>query len=109
MAINEATNAYYSTTYLNETNGNVVSGQKASTAIVYIWNATKNLTDVKVTIGSKVMSEVTQKSDLPTIANNGASLVVKIQTTDKNPVYTQANLNNQGGLDNWSKTAKVTP
>ena len=109
MAINEATNAYYSTTYLNETNGNVVSGQKASTAIVYIWNATKNLTDVKVTIGSKVMSEVTQKSDLPTIANNGASLVVKIQTTDNNPVYTQANLNNQGGLDNWSKTAKVTP
>ena len=55
------------------------------------------------------MSEVTQKSDLPTIANDGASLVVKIETTDKNPVFTQANLNNQGGLDNWSKTAKVTP
>ena len=100
MAINEATNDYYSYTYLNETTlGNVVNGQKGSTAARYIWEATKNLTDVKVTIGSKVMSETSSASDVPAVTSD---TTVKIETTDKAATSTTATLNSNGGLSGWS-------
>ena len=98
MAINEATNAYYSQTYLNDTNSNVTNGEKGTTAAKFIIEATKDLDDVDVTIGGSATAG--------TISGNTE---VKIQTTDKNPVYVTATLNTEGGLSKWSETKKVTP
>ena len=99
MAINEATNAYYSQTYLNDTSSNVVDGQKGTTAAKFILAATSGLEDVSVTIDNAKTA--------PTIdGTTKTSAEVKITTTDKNPVYVTATLNSEGGLSKWSETKK---
>ena len=96
MAINEATNAYYSQTYLNDTNSKVTAGRKGTTAINFIKAATSGLTDVTVTC-------------TPETTSQGTTSTVKIQTKDKNPVYVTATLDDEGGLSKWSETQKVNP
>ena len=90
MAINEATNAYYSVTYLDETISGVTGGEgnQLATAVYYIKN--------KITVPSGV-----------TITATDAGLVT-IKTTDKNPQKTTAQIDAKGGLGAWSAITDAT-
>ena len=82
MAINEATNAYYNSTYLNETDSKVVAGNQKETAKAFI-NA------------AAASSQVTDA----TISINGDKVVIK--TTDKNSKAVHATITSTGGLGSW--------
>ena len=94
MAVNEATNAYYSHTYLNEASetSTVAEGQKGTTAINFIKDATDELEDVDVTFSAE------------SITSQSATVTITITTTDNDPVKTTATLNYEGGLSTWSAT-----
>ena len=111
MAINEATNAYYSVTYAgaNEadypftndslkpgsgTNTKVVGGDAQATAINFIKDATKVSSD-----------EAKSKGEGAKVVITGSK--VQIITTDDDPVFIEATLTN-GGLSTWSATAEYT-
>ena len=80
MAINEATNAYYNSTYLNETNSKVVAGDQQATAEAFINDAKSQVTDATITITNHK---------------------VVIKTTDKKPVAVNATISSTGGLSAW--------
>ncbi len=117
MAINEATNAYYSVTYAgaNEadypftndslkpgsgTNTKVVGGDAQATAINFIKDATKVSSDEAKSKGEGAKVEIT---------GSGASTKVQIITTDDAPVFIEATLDKKGALGTWTGTAKYTP
>ena len=84
MAINEATNAYYNSTYLNETNSKVVAGDQQATAEKFIEAAASQSTEATITV------------------DTGAH-TVKIVTNDNNPKTVTANITTTGGLGTWSE------
>ena len=90
MAINEATNAYYNATYLNDTTGSgskVVQGEQDKTAVNYI-------------IAITDANDATIK-----VFNNGGTYTVQIKTTDKNPRWEVATITEKGGLGSWSSAS----
>ena len=90
MAINEATNAYYSATFLNETITGVTGGEghQLATAVYYVKN--------KITVPSSVTISVTDAG------------LITIKTTDKNPQQTTAQISAKGGLGTWSPITNAT-
>lgn len=89
MTINEATNDYYSYTYLNETalgsaTPAVAEGDKQQTAINYI-NAIPDPSDSTITI----------------VTDKNSNKCVQIATDDNNKKYVYSVINTNGGLDGW--------
>ena len=89
MAINEATNAYYNATYLNDTGSGskVVQGEQDKTAVNYILA----ITDA---------DDATIK-----VFENGGTYTVQIKTTDKNPRWEVATITEKGGLSSWTSAS----
>ena len=85
MAINEATNAWYSSTYLNDTStsGATVAADQKTTA--------KNFIDA-----------ITDPSDATiTTKTVSSKLYVEIKTTDKASKTIHAEITDKGGLGTW--------
>ena len=83
MAINEATNAYYIYTYVDETDtadGKVVDGDPVTTAKNFIDAAKAQVPDVE-------------------ISYSGSDVV--LTTKDNDPKTTSATFDSQGGIDAW--------
>ena len=81
MAVNEATNAYYSYTYANGSATDVAPGDPQATAETFINKLT-----------SKLSATVTLS-----ITNHKVTLT----TTDKNPTSVSADISAKGGLGAW--------
>ena len=116
MAINEATNAYYSVTYAGAdeadypfandalkpgegTNTKVEGGDAQATAINFIKDATYVSNNEATTKGEGAKVQVT---------GSGASTKVQIITTDDAPVFIEATLDDNGALGTWSSSAEYT-
>ena len=116
MAINEATNAYYSVTYAGsaETGYNfttaagsgskVVGGKQYDTAVNFIKDATYTANQDAETKSGAARVEV----GLNGIATgNTGKKVVRIETTDDDPIYIEAVLNSDGSLGTWTSSAEL--
>ena len=117
MAINEATNAYYSVTYAGADeedypfannalkpaspakNTKVVGGDAQATAINFIKDATYVSNNEATTKGEGAKVQVT---------GSGASTKVQIITTDDAPVFIEATLDDNGALGTWSSSDEYT-
>ena len=114
MAINEATNAYYSVTYAGADEGDykfttgagstsdskVEGGDAQATAINFIKDATFVSNTEARNKGEGAEVKVT---------GSGASTKVQIITTDDDPVFIEATLDANGALGTWSATDEYTP
>ena len=116
MAINEATNAYYSVTYAGAdeadypfanddlkpasgTNTKVKGGDAQATAINFIKDATKVSSDEATTKGEGAKVQVVDAS---------GTKKVQIITTDDAPIFIEATLDANGALGTWSPSAEYT-
>ena len=91
MAINEATNAYYSMTYLGET---VKLNGVALDPATYAGEGKQKALAVKYVNAITVPSSVTISA--------AADGTVTITTTDKNPKTITASIDEKGGLGAWN-------
>ena len=117
MAINEATNAYYSVTYAGADeedypfandalkpaspakNTKVVGGDAQETAINFIKDATKVSNDEATTKGEGAKVQVVDAS---------GTKKVQIITTDDAPIFIEATLDAKGALGTWSSSDEYT-
>ena len=98
MAINEATNAYYSVSYLGET---VTVGATSLTPATYGGSAHR------LEIAKLYIDNISEPSSIVIqtyVKTSDSKTYVKIHTTDKNAQQVTAEINSDGGLGTWSPT-----
>ena len=99
MAINEATNAYYSVSYLGET---VTVGATSLTP------ATHGGSSHRLEIAKLYIDNISEPSSIGIktyVKTSDSKTYVKIYTTDKNAQQVTAEIGSDGGLGTWSASS----